>query len=113
MNKLTTKNKLRFFIILAFVLLMTAYFILVVSVLSAGAQSPSECNVDPDWVQIYVEDSEVTPQIYGWVYFLNKCGEEFLIPIDPRAFVADLSQTRCLESSCNHDPIIEPDGEQP
>lgn len=37
MNKLTTKNKLRAFIILAFVLVMTAYFILVAAVLSADA----------------------------------------------------------------------------
>ena len=91
-------------IFLAFALLITAKL--------AGAAGDSDCMAGSSWVRIYLHQDAPTPQIYGWVPFTNKCSETYLIPIDPRAFVADVSQARCLEASCQPDPWPWPEDER-
>ena len=111
-TKLTTKNKLKAVIVVGILLVMTAYFVLVLAVMSAGATGDSDCTAGSSWVRIYLHQDAPTPNIYGWIPFTNKCGETWLIPIDPRAFVADLSPARCMEDACQDDPYPWPGDEQ-
>lgn len=69
MNRLTTKSKLKVFIVIGFVLVLVAYFALVMAVLGTGAVSQN----------------------------------------DQVIYLPAILQNRCLESSCNDDPIHEPE----
>jgi hypothetical protein len=66
--------------------------ILLITAKLAGATGDSDCPAGSSWVRIYLHQDATTPNIYGWIPFTNKCGETYLIPIDPRIFVVTVQR---------------------
>ena len=98
------KRKKRNYAPVVFLAGLAALIVALMYVMIAGAAGDADCMAGSSWVRITLHQEAPTPQIYGWVAFTNKCGETYLIPIDPRVFVADVSQGRCLEDACQDDP---------